>query len=529
MKRVFVYVLSCFCAVTAMAQTDELVVKDLNIAPGGTSELAIELNNAAKQYSAFQFDLTLPTGISIAKDGENLKASLSSRASGHQLHVAEIKDGTYRFLAYSMENADITGTSGTLINVTLEAAADAAKGELAIASSEGLLVTADCEETTQAGGEDVATISILGSEKITIANTAGKLAYASAQPLDFSSKSDIKAYIATGYDYTKGTIYLSRVMKVPANTGIYLVADKGATDYDIPVAADGDVYLTNLLNYTMTGRTVKATEDGNANYYYSSNGDYGAGFYRAAEGGTTLGANRAWLSVPASVSAVGAAGSTEHFKINASGKQTYFSSNSLDFSSVEELGVKAYIATGYDYNKGTIYLSRVNQVPAQVGIYVMKKDGGEFDVPTASVAAVYANALVGNLPSVSITGDESIAGVNYVNYYYSSSGDFGAGFYKASNDGVVLPANRCYLHVPAKTSGARTRGIADDGIVFAEESEVISIPLLSGIGYDEDGTTRISTLENEDGDGFYYNLRGQRVENPGKGLYIKNGKKVVIK
>ena len=27
----------------------------------------------------------------------------------------------------------------------------------------------------------------------------------------------------------------------------------------------------------------------------------------------------------------------------------------------------------------------------------------------------------------------------------------------------------------------------------------------------------------------YYNLQGQRVDNPGKGVYIRNGKKVIIK
>jgi hypothetical protein len=27
----------------------------------------------------------------------------------------------------------------------------------------------------------------------------------------------------------------------------------------------------------------------------------------------------------------------------------------------------------------------------------------------------------------------------------------------------------------------------------------------------------------------YYNLQGQRVGNPGKGIYIKNGKKVIVR
>lgn len=41
----------------------------------------------------------------------------------------------------------------------------------------------------------------------------------------------------------------------------------------------------------------------------------------------------------------------------------------------------------------------------------------------------------------------------------------------------------------------------------------------------------ISTLKiNPDSQpGVYYNLQGQRVENPVKGVYIKNGKKIIYK
>jgi len=39
---------------------------------------------------------------------------------------------------------------------------------------------------------------------------------------------------------------------------------------------------------------------------------------------------------------------------------------------------------------------------------------------------------------------------------------------------------------------------------------------------------KVST-EDVEGDNVWYNLNGQRVENPGKGLYIRNGRKVVIK
>lgn len=49
---------------------------------------------------------------------------------------------------------------------------------------------------------------------------------------------------------------------------------------------------------------------------------------------------------------------------------------------------------------------------------------------------------------------------------------------------------------------------------------------------DDDGTTSIdvrSKMEEVRGDGLYYDLNGRRIMNPTKGIYIVNGKKIVIK
>ena len=45
------------------------------------------------------------------------------------------------------------------------------------------------------------------------------------------------------------------------------------------------------------------------------------------------------------------------------------------------------------------------------------------------------------------------------------------------------------------------------------------------------GTTGIADVRSqmEEGRGEYYNLNGQRVAQPNKGLYIINGKKMVVK
>lgn len=80
-----------------------------------------------------------------------------------------------------------------------------------------------------------------------------------------------------------------------------------------------------------------------------------------------------------------------------------------------------------------------------------------------------------------------------------------AGFYKyTSTDGANIPARRAYLTIAAS---------APNFIGFGDETTGINA--LNGEGFTVNGSV--------------YNLAGQRVAQPQKGLYIVNGKKVVIK
>ena len=71
------------------------------------------------------------------------------------------------------------------------------------------------------------------------------------------------------------------------------------------------------------------------------------------------------------------------------------------------------------------------------------------------------------------------------------------------------------------------------GIVYIAASNVttsISANSLS-ISFDDDETTGVSDVRGKmaDGRSDIYNLNGQKVLNPTKGLYIVNGKKVMVK
>ena len=368
---------------------------------------------------------------------------------------------------------------------------------------------------------ETAAITISGAKQVT---------YMSDKDLDFTGYPDLKAYVATGYDKASGTIWLTRVKEIPANTGFLLMGE--ANTYEIPVKAGGlSAYYQNMFKGTIEGTTIQTTDGDNTNYYLSD-GESGVGFYKV-QSSVELKPNRAYLSVPTEIPAVGTAGSTETIKVSAAGQVPYCNSQSLDFSSLDAQGVKAYTATGYDYNSGTIWLTRVKQVPAKTGILIMAPEG-EYPVPTASISSVYANMFRGTLEGTTIQTHEEIDGKDYINYYLSS-GASGVGFYRVTKEeGVTIGANRCYLPILNKDAAAGTRSVNSDlnQIAFEEADEVIGIPLFRGIGGDENGTTSIKVLTpalSSEGEGTWYTLQGQRVAKPGKGLYIRNGHKVVIK
>lgn len=100
-------------------------------------------------------------------------------------------------------------------------------------------------------------------------------------------------------------------------------------------------------------------------------------------------------------------------------------------------------------------------------------------------------------------------------YYKLANGSSGLGWYFGSDEKVG----------DEYTGGAFMSGAHKAWLIVSKSS-----PARGFIGLG-DGTTAIESLVNkaEITDGVYYNLQGQRVDNPTKGLYIVNGKKVVIK
>ena len=536
MKRLsFIIIALLACFGNSYAE-DKLQVEDITIAPGKTAQLNIELSNPDAQYTAIQADLYLPEGIDFVVEDENYKYSLNRVTESHSLSIGKM-NGFYRLILSSSKSEVISGTSGKVISLTMKADASLSEGSKEAALKNIKLAKADGSGFITEEKSFIVIISEDASmeESIKISE-AKQVPYYSEYNLDFTNLSDLKAYVATGYDKVMGTIWLTRVKQVPAETGFLLMGDPG--EYDIPTTEGvSDVYYKNMFKGTLTGTTLYTTDGDYTNYYLSS-GASGVGFYKVTnESGQKIGANRCYLPILTEIPAEGSEGDAELIKVSAAKQVPYFTSKNLDFTSLDAQGVKAYTATGYNYGTGVIWLTRVKKVPAQTGILVMADVEGEYNVPTTTVQSVYENMFVGSETAQTIYTNEEIGGVDYVNYYLSK-GDAGVGFYKVTNpDGVKMGANRCYLPIPKRDAASGARGKGESSfcnMILSDESndDVIAIPVFGGMNGEDDGTTGIdiqSSIFNLQSNEVYYNLQGQRVDNPTKGLYIRNGKKVVIK
>ena len=85
------------------------------------------------------------------------------------------------------------------------------------------------------------------------------------------------------------------------------------------------------------------------------------------------------------------------------------------------------------------------------------------------------------------------------------------GYYWGAATGAAfaLAANKAYLAVPVAAARSGFNLFGDDDTTGIEAVDI---------------NTESANVARE-----YYNLNGQRVANPSKGLYIVNGKKVIIK
>ena len=185
--------------------------------------------------------------------------------------------------------------------------------------------------------------------------------------------------------------------------------------------------------------------------------------------------------------------------IATSGYTSLASSYALDFANAikEDAGDDALTAYYIsNITKTSVTLTSVEQAPAGEGLILKGSAGKTYTIPAIASADAITNQLSGAVTATSVGANTT----------YALSG----GKLKLFT-GTEIPAGKAYL-LKSKVP------------VSANE-----LTLDFGEGSEATGIESVEKAEIELLNGDFFNLAGQRVAQPTKGLYVVNGKKVIIK
>lgn len=177
--------------------------------------------------------------------------------------------------------------------------------------------------------------------------------------------------------------------------------------------------------------------------------------------------------------------------ISDAGWATLFTGKALNFA---ESGLKAYTAT---CDGATVTLTEVTTVPANTGV-VLKGEKGNYDVAVTAASATEKGDLQGS--ATEATAYDAFDG--YELYALAMNGDEAQFCQVVSGE---IAAGKAFLKV-------------------AEETEVSALRVVFG---ETDGIEALTNAENETSNAMF-DLSGRRVLKAQKGIYVKNGKKVIF-
>lgn len=267
-------------------------------------------------------------------------------------------------------------------------------------------------------------------------------------------------------------------------------ATKGSTDIWAPFKADmSDFDCDFTVSYKDGTAYIIGTMQKGNNIYYLNYGKPGltgnVDFY--------LYGNNATLSniidFPTAVNTAWVEPGKVKVTIPASGYASLASANGLNFAGID--GLTAYVVS--NITNSSVTLESVNELPGNSGVVLKGTAGTTYTIPVKTDAAFTGtNKLQAAVATADIAANEA---------YILQGGQF------------------CLVTAASKVPAGKAYLLAAD------------VPTLANVlsfSFDEE-TTAIKTINAESQDGKFFNLQGQNVNSPKNGLYIVNGKKVIIK
>ena len=187
-------------------------------------------------------------------------------------------------------------------------------------------------------------------------------------------------------------------------------------------------------------------------------------------------------------------------------------------------GVEAKNADGYYFAKVKKLAQQGDVVPAQTAVVLecnstnpadnqlLPQGDEKFNPSDNRLCGIFFGEAINGLTVKDGTGAEHNVTRDNIRAFNINTADSRnpIGFYKVKSNVTNIPGNKAFLVLT--NAEAQAKGFV--------------------LEFEDGGTTGIETIENSKHStesGVYYDLQGRRVENPTRGVYIVNGKKVVIK
>jgi len=431
---------------------------------GGTASYTIEVTDAAIYTASFSVNGTVISTIDVA-EGNAITFPANPDNIGGLVFQGWVKQGD-EVITANLKTSAIMGDAGVTY--------------LAVFGKPA----ADTYEALTSLNFDTNALYVIGAEQAGGTNANHTMWY-------LSSYEDINKNINWGV-MTNNPTTTSPITFTLSGTASALVARDNNGNYLTPLT-------TGKFKMSSTSATVVLDNSGTimsstANTAYQlrhnyNNGSGGLRWYSGTSTGTTAYFYKVvknYTNLTTSITSVEAT-------INSSGYATFATNLPLDFSNDSEFS--AWQITAANSTTGVITLSQIKgTVAAGTGVFLQGTASATVNIPVAASGTDISgtNKLVGITSPTAVT----------TNQYYGLSG---TKFVKV-NAGTV-PAGKALLPQSVVTSSVK-----EFTFDFGED-DADGINEVNGSGLMVNGPV--------------YDLQGRRVQKPGKGLYIVNGKKIL--
>ena len=518
MKKQIAMLLMLLGCLSSSRADNSITVSAVSIPQGGSATISIGLDNDAV-VKGFQMDLALPEGVTYVANAKG------SRLGDDYDIATSVVDGKQRFIATSSGNTPIADGDGSILEVTVQAAATLSTSTALQATLSGITLASPAGKINIDGETNIGISIVDPSCTVTVANVS--VEKGSTATINVTLENDVALTylkfdlaLPEGFSYVsheKGTRATSHT--VSRNSGTFIVSSlsnavftgSSGTVLSITVQADASLDVGTQLNASIGGIQLVAPDQ----RAFSPDA---ANFTLTIVEPTYTELNENSTDAPEAASGV-------NVRVTRSLKAGVWNTICLPFAMTAD---QVQAAFGEGTQLGDFTSWSVDDADEPTAITVGFSSVTSIDAHHPYIIKIAGDEDMGSfiVENVNILDEEEAKVTVKAN---NKNGSF-TGTY-ANN--TTVPAKSLFLndnkfwYSTGETKSKAFRGYFKFYYTIADYNNNASARMYIVL----DGeATAVETVRSQDVEtGVYYNLQGVAVENPGKGMYIKDGKKVIIK